>query len=97
MSRTSPIDNVAIGELRDELKDLNISLKESSKMSKKFTGAMFALALIQVLLAGFQLILSFVYPEDNTAREILGVFMILSTFAILVYFFRVIDSTDGKK
>jgi len=90
-------DNGALRELRDELKDLNHSLKVSSIMSEKFTGAMFLLTIVQLLLAGFQLILSFVYPENTLAKEILGTFMILSAFGILAYFFQLLDLKNNTK
>ena len=88
MIANSP-DNQAIRELRDELKDLNRSLKASSKIGERLTAAMFVLAMIQVLVAVFQLILSFAY-SDNLQPKVLGVAMVLATVAILSYFFRMI-------
>jgi hypothetical protein len=81
-------DNTAIRELRDELEDLNRSLKKSTKTGEKLTMALFLLALIQVLIGLFQLMLSFVYPNNPGAREALGVVAVLSSLIILVYFSR---------
>lgn len=91
MSRTSPIDNEAIHDLRDELKDLNASIKESSKTTEKFTAAMFVLAMVQMLIALFQLLLTFAYPDNVQLRTWLGIFMVFAALATFAYFFHLLS------
>lgn len=82
-----PQQNQEIIELKDELKKLNYTISESSKTTEKFTLAMFVLALVQILIAVYQFIISFAYT-DNLQEKIFGIVMVIITISILCYFFN---------
>ncbi len=77
---------------RRSIKSLNkaidigsIQTEKSSRIAERLTVAMFLIAVVQLLVAVFQLILSFAYSVD-TKQIILGIFMIIATMLILTYF-----------
>lgn len=88
-SSGTPIDNEAVRELRDSLKELNISLEKSGKRMEFLTYAMFTVALFQLLLAIFQFIISFAY-SDNLQLKIFGIIMTIITICVSVVPFRMI-------
>ena len=79
---------------RRRIKSLNEAIdkgttqaNKSSQIAEKLTMAMFLLAIVQLLVAVFQLILSFAYSDIFQAK-ILGVAMLIATATILIYFSR---------
>lgn len=80
-----PQQNLELVELKDELRKLNNSIVESNKTTEKFTFAMFVLALVQILIAVYQFIISFAYT-DNLQQKIFGMTMIVITISILGHF-----------
>lgn len=80
-------DNNALRELRDDLKSLVKSLDTYSQKSDRMTGALFLLALVQALIALFQLLLSFAF-DSQPQEKILGIAMIVGTLVVLWYFMK---------
>lgn len=80
-------DNSALRELRDDLKSLVKSLDTYSQKSDRMTGALFLIALIQTLVAFFQLLLSFAF-DSQPQEKILGIAMIVGTLVVLWYFMK---------
>ena len=60
-----PIDNQAIRELRDELKDLNVNLKRSSETTNRFSLVVLVFAMIQAILGIFQFLVSTQFSSMN--------------------------------
>lgn len=83
----SSTDNRALHELRDDLKSLVKSLDNYSQKSDRMTGALFLIALIQTLIAFFQLLLSFAF-DSQPQEKILGIAMIVGTLVVLWYFMK---------
>ncbi len=75
-----------IKRLNESVDKSTLQAKESSDVSERFTAALFLLAVAQLLVAVFQLILSFVYPDNEQARAALGIFMVIATAVILTFF-----------
>jgi TRAP-type uncharacterized transport system fused permease subunit len=57
-------DNKALHELRDELKDLNLTLKKTSKASEQLTSVLVVVAVLQIVIALFQLVTPFFTNAD---------------------------------
>ena len=75
----------SIKRLNESIDKSTVQSKESSDTAERFTAALFLLAVVQLLVALFQLILSFAY-SDNTQYKVLGVAMVISVVVILNYF-----------
>jgi hypothetical protein len=80
--------NKSIDKNTLQAKEFNSASEKSSRIMERFTVALFVLALVQILIAIFQLILSFVYPDNNKAKVVLGFAMVISTAFILIFFSR---------
>ena len=78
-----------IKKLNETISNGIIEAKKSSEDAERFTAALFLLSLVQLLVAVFQLIFTFVY-SDNTQAKILGIVMVAATAIILIYFSRII-------
>lgn len=57
-------DNKAIRELRDEVKDLNRTIKKSIKVSERLTNILILVAVLQLTIAFFQFIASLIGPVE---------------------------------
>jgi hypothetical protein len=77
----------SIKQNTEQAKKFTTSFKESSKVAEKFTVALFVLAVVQLLIAVFQLLLSFAY-SDNVQIKILGIMMVIVIIIFLYYFGR---------
>lgn len=51
-------DNTAIRELRDELKDLNQTIKKANRISERFMVLLIIIAFIQLIVSAFQFIVA---------------------------------------
>ena len=69
----------------NELKEINSTLKESTKSGERMNLVLFLVSITQVLLAFSQLLLSFAY-SDSWAQKGLGIFMVVATLVILIVF-----------
>ena len=75
----------SVKKLNESIDKSTLQAKESSDTAERFTAALFLLSVVQLLVAVFQLILSFAY-SDNTQSKVLGVAMVIATAIILTYF-----------
>ncbi len=74
----------SIIKLNESIDKGTLQTQESSDRMEKITWAFLILALVQFLVAVFQLILSFAYSE-STQTKILGITMVVSVGAFLTY------------
>ena len=75
----------SIKRLNESIDKGTIQANKSSEVSERFTAALFLLAVVQLFVALAQFLLSFAY-SDNIQEKVLGVFMIIASIVILVYF-----------
>ncbi|MEK7464082.1 MAG: hypothetical protein AAB610_03115 [Patescibacteria group bacterium] len=75
----------SIRRLNESIDKQTLQVEKSSEVEKKFTIALFLLSVVQLLVALFQLVLSFAY-SDNLQQKILGIVMSIAAVAVLVYF-----------
>src|SRR5258706_15192117 len=64
----------SVKKLNESVDNSTLQAKKSSDIAEKFTAALFLLAVVQLLVAVFQLILTFAY-SDNLQNKILGIVM----------------------
>src|SRR4051812_49228292 len=62
-----------------------IQSQKSSEIQERLTKVLFILTVVQLLVALFQLLLSFAY-SDNIQEKLLGVFMVIAAVSILYLF-----------
>jgi len=79
-------DNKALRELRDEVKDLNITLKGANKSTDKFSWAIMVLAFVQIAIGLFQFIQDSLNGNSNKLGGVILIFMLVSLIIWLIRF-----------